>query len=266
VTAPLFQLLIDKQLGAVGMAVGKRHRAYRIGPHSAGDFPDGWTLVADEVPVHRNRVTSRDLETNLLSERTLWYELAGNMAPYLLGDVFMSREPTYQPGIGYGAGATSIAGTASIDGFALAWHALMSPPIGGRLDHRVGIYRPDLAPMVMKDGSHRWAVTHEADTPLILSNGVYSWGQPGQPASLVPCGFGSNDREYRQGAFPTDTIGIVPVSRFYAYLPILPGYDPAEGDAIVTTDDARFVVASPYTQQTGVSGHQMTIERFISAT
>lgn len=265
-TAAIFQMLIDKQLGAVGSALGKPHKVYRLGPISSGDFPDAWPVVAGNVPIHRNRVTSRNLESSLISERTLWYEIAGNMSPFRLGDVFLSTEPSYQPGVAYGTGATSIQGTGMLDGFALAWHGLASPPIGGRIDRRVGIYRPDLTPMAMTDGSKRWAVTHDSDTPLVLTNGTYAWGQTGNPASWLPCGFGSNDREYSHGPMAPDSVGITPAQRYYAYLPILPGYMPSEGDAILTETDERYVLMAPFEQQVGVAGYQFMIERVIGGT
>lgn len=265
-TSSIFQSMVDKALGNLGAAIGKDHAVYRIGPKSSGDFPAAWLKLTPRVSIHRNRVTSRDLESNLMSERTLWYEVIGDMSQFRLGDVFVSSEADYQPGLAYGAGATSIPGTQEIDGFALAWHAHASAPIGARISHPVQIYRPELSPAMQTDGSKRWAETHETDMPLILSNGVYSWGAPGGTASIVPAGLGSNDREYRGGAFQPDDTGILPMGRFYVYLPILPGYDPAEGDAVITEDDTRFVMTSPYTQRTGVVGHQATIERQISGT
>lgn len=215
--------------------------------------------------MHRNRITSRGLESNLLSERTLWYEIAGDVSPFLLGDVFVSADPPYFPGVAYGTGATMMPGTSELDAFALAWHARMNPPVGARLDRRVGIYRPLLAPQSMPDGSKRWNTTHERDTPLVLSNGTYSWGSIGGTASWVPCGFGSNDREFKGGGFTPDMTGIVPAARYFAYVPPLPGYIPAEGDALITESDARYVVLAPYHQNAGVVGSQLMIERLISA-
>lgn len=260
-----FQAAIDRALGAVGRNLGRPYRAYRIAQNSAGDFPTGWQERPGRAALVRNRVTSRDLETNLLSERSLWFELAGDMTAYQLGDVFVSAEPEYRPGSSYGAGATTLPGTIEIDGIAFASHVPMRAPIGARVDRRVGIYRSMLAPVPQQDGSKRWNTTLETDTPLVLSGGTFSWGASGAPPSLVPCGFGSNDREFRGGAFTPDTIGIVPAARYFAYLPPLPGYIPAEGDRIVTEDDARYVVLAPYRQEVGVAGGLFMIERMISA-
>lgn len=261
-----YQAVVDRALGAIGRQLGKPYQVYRVESNSAGDFPAGWSLISTSTPVMRNRVSSNHLETSLLSERSLWYELAGDISPFILGDVFISADTAYSPGIGYGSGATILPGTTEIDAFALAWHAPMQDPIGARIDRRVGIYRPSLAPRIMSDGSRRWSTTHEQDTPLVLTGGTYAWGAPGAKASWVPCGLGSNDRQVRDGGFGTDKIGIVPASRYFAYLPPLPGYAPVEGDALITEHDARYVVLSPYVQQSGVVGAQMMIERMVSGT
>jgi hypothetical protein len=57
---------------------------------------------------------------------------------------------------------------------------------------------------------------------------------------------------------------MLPVPRYYVYLPPLPGYTAAEGDAIITEDDARYAVIAPYRQETGVVGHQLMVQRYIS--
>lgn len=262
----LFQAAVDRALGAVGRSFGKPYAVYRIIQTSSGDFPNGWSQRTTNAPLLRNRVSSRNIESNLLSERTLWFELAGDLSPFLLGDVFVSADQTYYPGVGYGAGATTIAGTTEIDGLALAWHAPAQPPLGARIDRRVGIYRPSLAPTTMPDGSKRWNTTREQDTPLILNAGTYSFGAAAGKASWVPCGFGSNDRQFKDGPFAPDKIGAIPSARYFAYLPPLPGYTPVEGDALITEDDTRHVVLATYGQSVGVVGSQLMTERLISGT
>ena len=263
-TGAQFQASIDKMLGSIGRSFGKPYAVYRITATSSGDFPGGWLRLAQSMPVLRNRVSGRNLEQNQTTERTLWYELAGDLTRFRLGDVFIASDGPYAPGQSYGAGATSVPGTDEIDGFAFAWHAPVQPPHGARLDRRVGIYRPELTPGTAADGSTRWNTTHDTDTPLILSAGTFSFGSPGGTASLVPCGFGGVDRPYRGGEFEPDRIGITEAFLAYGYLPPLPGYTPSEGDALITVDDTRYIIVSVYRQETGAVGSQCLLARLIS--
>lgn len=264
-----FQLLVDQTLGAFASALGQPFSVYRNTPSSSGDFPTGWTQITSQFRCHRNRVRSQDAEVSMTSERTVWYEVLGDVSPYWLGDVFVQTDSPYFPGIAYGPRATAIAVTTDLNAFALAWHPPLRAPLAARIDRRVGIYRPALVPQTVSDGSPltaslQWRSTREYDTPLVLSNGAFSWGAPGGTASLVPCGFGTSDRQTRGEDMAPDPVGMVPSPRYYAYLPPLPGYQSAEGDAIITEDDARYVVISPFRQETGVVGSQLMIQRYIS--
>jgi hypothetical protein len=264
-TASVFARLIDKQLGAFGNRLGQPFNVYRITPSSSGDFPSGWYLVTSQAHAHRNRVRSQDAEVAMTSERTLWYEVIGDMSPFWLGDVFLQADSPFFPGIAYGDRATNLAGTIELNGFSLAWHAPMRPPLGARLDHRCKIFRPDLKPQVFADNSSQWRSTHEWDTPLVLTNGLYDWGTPSaSPASWVPCGIGTSDRQTRGEDMAPDPPGMLPVPRYYVYLPPLPGYTASEGDAIITEDGARYTVIAPYRQETGVVGSQLMVQRYIS--
>jgi hypothetical protein len=259
-----FQASIDKMLGSIGRSFGRPYAVYRIATTSSGDFPGGWLRLAQSMFVLRNRVSGRSLEQNQTTERTLWYELAGDFTRFRLGDVFVASDGPYAPGQSYGAGATSVPGTNEIDAFAFAWHAPVQPPHGARLDRLVGIYRPELTPGEAADGSTRWNTTHDTDTPLILAAGTFSFGSPGGTASMVPCGFGGVDRPFRGGEFEPDRIGITEAFLAYGYLPPLPGYTPSEGDALITVDDTRYVIVSVYRQETGAVGSQCLLARLIS--
>lgn len=264
-----FQLMLDRTLGAVAQRLGMPHSVYRNTPGSTGDFPDGWTLISTSAFAITNRVRSADADVSMTSERTLWYDVTSDVSPFWLGDVFVSTEAPYFPGIAYGDRATALPDTSDISGFALAWHQPLRPPLAARLDRRVGIYRPALVPQTYSDGSpltpsQQWRSTREFDTPLQLLNGVFSWGPPGGFASWVPCGFGTSDRQTRGEDMNPDPPGMLPSPRYYAYLPPLPGYQASEGDAIITEDDARYVVISPFRQESGVVGSQLMIQRYIS--
>lgn len=254
-----FQLLVDAQLGVMGQAIGVPHKVYRITSTSTGNYPDGWTLLTSYAMVHKNRVRSNDVEAALTSERSLWYQIVADMSRFQLGDVFVQNSPDFFPGVGYGAGATRMKTSIEYNGFALAWHAVANPPLGARVDRRIAIYRPRLIP---ENGE--WRSTHERDTPLVLSSGAYSWGVSGATASFVPAGFATSDRQTHGQDFPPDPPGMLPVARYYSYMPPLPGYTPAEGDAIIDEDGTRYVVIAPYTQNAGTVGSQVMMQRQIS--
>lgn len=254
--AAAFQGFIDAMLGTVGQLIGSQYAAYRITAKATGDFPTGWVLLPTQLLADRNRVTSGNIESNLASQRTLWYEIAGDVSAFLLGDVFVRISDT--------AGVNYMPGTTEIDAMVLASHAPVDVPIGARVDRRAGVYRASLAPGIAPDASAHWQITRDQATPLILTNGVYGWGTPGGVASWVPVGFGSNDRQARGSDFPPDTIAIPPTPRAFIYVPPLPGYTPTEGDTIITEDGSRYTVISPYLQETGVVGSQLLAERHIA--
>lgn len=262
--ASVFTHLIDKQLGAVGNRLGQPFTVYRLRQDSSGDFPVGWHRVSSRAHAHRNRVRSQDAEVSMTSERTLWYEVIADMSPFWLGDVFTANDAPFFPGVAYGERATSVPGTIELNGFALAWHPPMRPPLAGRIDRRCRIYRPSLEPIGFPDTSTQWRSTREWDTPLVLTNGNYAFGQPNTAASLVPCGFGTSDRQTRGEDMAPDPPGMLPVPRYYIFLPPLPGYTASEGDALICEDDSRYTVIAPYRQETGVVGSQLMVQRYIS--
>lgn len=261
VAGAVFQAKVDQMLGVFGRKFGAQHSVYRLGPTSSGDFPGGWTLLTTRALVHKNRVRANDVDVAMTSERTLWYQLAGDMSQFRLGDAFVQTDAAFFPEVAYGAGATSAIGTNEINGFCLAWHAMAQTPLGARIDRRVAIYRPQLTPI-----AGQWQSLRSADTPLVLSAGRYAFGASGGAASWVPCGFGTSDRQTRGEDMPPDPPGMMPVPRYYGYLPPLPGYHPAEGDAVITEDDARYVVIAPYYQEAGTVGSQLMMQRYISQT
>ena len=186
------------------------------------------------------------------------------MEPFLLGDVFLSTDPAYVPGQSYGAGATSVTPTLELNGLTLAWHAAVRVPVGSRIDHICQIYRPLDAVDAMADGTLVFRQANDRSMPLVLSNGQYAFGDPGATASLIPMGLSSTERPGKGNNFQPAVPGMTPLTRYYGYLPPLPGYIPSEGDRLITLGGARYQVLNPYHQKQGVVGSQMALERLIS--
>lgn len=250
---------IDKGLAIAGEKAGAPFTVCRIDADASGDFPTGWSVLPP-ASVYRARVRDAKLETDLLSGGTLWYELNGPVANYLLGDVFVSSDGAYADGVAYGVGATSVPNADQFDGFSLAWHASVQIPIGARIDRRVRIYRAGKGTATNPDTSRSWKVDKTGRVPVILADGVCTLGDRGADGSWFPAGFGSTERPSRGpefGGLATAT----PTIRAYAYVPPLPGFYFREGDEVISEDGTRFIVVQPFYQLVGVVGSQLMLDR-----
>lgn len=259
---------IDKGRGIAAKHLGPPFSAYRVEAGNSGDWPSGWTLVSPSFPLFRRRFQSESKAEISIKAVAQWYELIGNMEPFVLGDVFLQIDPAYVPRVSYGAGATAVSfTTVQFNGICLAWHPPVNKSLGARLDRRAQIYRPSADPaLLLADNTLYWKSTFENDQPLVLTNGVFAFGPPGSGSgSFVPIGLISQHRN-TNALFTPQTPGVTDLkpSRWMAYVPPLPGWSATEGDAIVCEDGSRFVISSPYAQEAGVVGNQLLIERKIS--
>lgn len=267
------QGLIDKGKGKAAHHVGMPFLGYRVGGASVGDFPSGWVPVTlpsggTVFSLLRRRLAEGKLEIGI-KNTALFYDIIANMDPFLVGDVFVQDDAPFVPGISYGAGATQVTGTTiEFNGMCLAWHPPENKAVGGRLDRRVKIYRPATSPATVPatTGTAKyWKETLDNDFSLTLSGGVYSFGTAAaNNANFVPAGFSAAIRQH-EWPFQPDTPGLLKEAKWFVYLPPLPGYLPAEGDALVDENGARYVVAVPFEQQTGVSGYQLVVDRKIAS-
>lgn len=254
---------IDKGRGIAAKHLAQPFAAYRIEGSSSGDFPGGWSLITANFPLFRRRyIAVGKIETGL-ARGALWYEIIANMAPYVLGDVFLQIDPDYVPGVSYGAGATLLYGTEQIEALSLAIHMPVGKSIGGRLDRRIKIYRPNAGPATLNDGSSFFKTTLDNDMPLVLTDGTYAFGPPSAAASYIPGGFAAYDRQYGDELFGPAVPSMPKPSRYFVYVPPLPGYTPTEGDAVVAEDGSRYVCELAFYQESGVVGSQLVVHRQI---
>ena len=260
------QQKIDTGKGKAAIRLGQPYTAYRITGAASGDFPAGWIPVETNIPILRRRINERLIETALEYAGTLWYNLTADMSDFLLGDVFVCTDPAYSSGVSYGPGATAIVGGSQyeIDAISFIWHTPINKAVGARIDRRCHVLRPLEAPDVAADGTLVWRQTNDRSTPLVLTNGVYSFGAPASTGSWIPIGLSSTARPGHGDNFPPSIPGMVGFARYYGHMPPLPGYQPAEGDRIITEDGARYVIHNPFRQEEGVVGHQLALERTIS--
>jgi hypothetical protein len=257
------QFRIDRRLGQIGQNIGQPFNVYRVGSTNSGDFPNNWTLVGS-VNAYRYRVPSSKLEVGV-EKADLLYNIFLNAGNYYLGDTFICTDPALVPGQSYGPEATILPSTLQINAFTLAWHMPVRIPVAARIDRRCRVYRPALTPSVLSDGSFYFKETNDNDQPLVLNSGVFSFGAAGSGVgSWVPLGMQSVTRR-SDYAFEKEP-GIVRSIAWHAYLPPLPGYEPSEGDALITEDGARYVILGSFNQEAGLVGNQMVVDRKISQT
>jgi hypothetical protein len=259
---------IDYGKGKAGTKLGQPYTAYRLTAAATGDFPNGWVAVQSNIPILRRRINERLIESALEYAGTLWYSITADMTNFLLNDVFMCTDATYSPGRSYGPGATAIVGGSQyeLNAFSFAWHQPINKAVGARIDRRCQILRPLGTPERGSDGSFVWRQANDATRPLVLNAGAYSFGAPHTIGNWIPIGFGSTARPGKGDNFPPEFPGMVGFARYYGFVPNLPGYEPAEGDRIITEDGARYVVHNPYRQEEGVVGQQLMLERKIAQT
>lgn len=258
---------VDKGRGIAARNLGQPFRAYRLDPSSSGDWPEGWLVTNNKFPLFRRRWSQEGKIETGLTRGALWFELIANMGPFLVGDVFLQIDPDYVPGVSYGAGATLEYDTDQFEGIGFAVHTPVGKSIGGRLDRRVMIHRPNRKPaQLANDGGKFRKTTLDDDVPLVMVGGKFKFGPPGGAGNFVPAGFAAYDRQYGQDLFSPDVPAMPKPSRYFIFLPSLPGYTPTEGDAIVCEDGSRYVVELPFYQQAGVSGSQLVAHRQIAQT
>lgn len=264
---------IDKGKGKAAHHVGMPFLGYRLTSASTGDFPSAWTPIPVCSSDHfqfsmlRRRLSEGKLELGIKNV-ALFYDIVANMNPFLVGDVFVQDDDAFVPGKSYGAGATSIVGTTiEFNGVALAWHPPENKAVGARIDRRVKIYRPSEVPAATTDRSATpyWKETNVNDLPLVLTGGTFAFGAAAAGnASFVPCGVLSAIRQ-TEWIFQPGVPGMLKEAKWFAYLPPLPGYMPAEGDALIDENGARYHVVVPFEQKTGVAGYQLVVDLKISS-
>src|SRR5262245_59833627 len=167
---------IDHGRGIAARVLGQPYNVYRVQATPAINFFDVTNRLSVNTKVLRRRISSRDAIEGAERLGTLFFEIVGDMSPWLTGDVFVQNDPVY------GTGDTQVDfPTVQFNGFCLSFHGPIKKAIGARIERQVQVYRPVQAP----DASGRWSPTFgQALAPMVLSNGQFSFGTVGQLASL----------------------------------------------------------------------------------
>jgi hypothetical protein len=234
--------------------IGVPHSIYRVGSQSNGDVLNAENLIAQNVLVRTTVAYGGQMRLALETEKQmgmLWYNLVFDCRPFQVGDIFVNTDPVYN------AGATGVSyPTLEFKGFALADRSPEKKNLGGRLNLQAYINRMSAGP----DSSDRYDRTNLNAQPLILTNGQFALGTPGETGSLIPMGLLTSGRSYGDRAF--DQIpGEERKSGWVCYVPPLPGFHFKAGDRIITELGARYTVIVPFGQEIGASGFQLFLER-----
>lgn len=248
------QQKLDYGRGKEAQVLGPPYDVYRMNSQdSDGNVLISANQIATSVKVRCKVAYGASIRTSLESEKNqgiIWYEICADMSPFLVGDIFVLNDPVY------GQGYSSVNfETDEFKGFALADHSPMKKSLGGRLNCTVQILRPSLLP----NSSGQWDRATNF-LPVTLTAGVFELGQVNTIPANIPAGLVALGRSYGSQAFMH-----VPAeqrkSGWELYMPALNGFNIREGDRIIGTDGAKYIVIIPYTQYVGTTGAQWFLER-----
>jgi hypothetical protein len=253
----LVQRHLDYGRGKAGSILGAPASLYRVGLGLAAvNYLDALNLLRTNLHFSYSPIAKKqDLETPE-HMGTMFYELGIDMTrqQLLLGDVAVITDPVY------GVGSTIVEGaTTDMSAVALCGHMPGKTVIGARIDRLAWVYRPG-AP----DATGYWDERPEVATPVILTNGVYSFGSVHATPTLVPVGLMTHSRVF--GHEFKDAPGSTGFTHYFCYIPPLPGIKLREGDYILTdgpsfATGSRYVVIGPWEQEEAVVGYQLIMER-----
>lgn len=252
------QDLIDEGLQFAADELGPPHDVYRVGPDSSGNIIDPSNKIATGVSIFTKIAYGAGIRDSFEAERTqgiIWYRVIADMRAFKVGDVFVVNDPVY------GAGSSSVSfETDEFKGFALADHSPIKKALAGRLNCNVTIARPAAGP----NAQGQFDKTKREALPLVLNDGVFSFGAKTDTACQIPAGLMATGRSYGDRSFSQ-----VPAeqrkSSWALYLPALPGLNAREGDRIIGPDGSRYILVVPFTQHVGASGSQWLLERELGA-
>ncbi len=255
------QLRIDNARGRAGRVLGPPCNVFRCQPGAAINYLDAANQIGTNVRIARRKNTRKD-DIEAPEMGSIFYNMMMDASTYLTGDVFVEADPYY------GAGGTiANFSTLQFEAYCLAYHAPFKRTVAVRLDRTATIYRASQFPDSSGYFDNMLVNSMQSMTPLVLVNGVWSFGASTATPSAVPIGMSAQPR-LRSLLFkeiPDSTSDVV----YFVYVPALNGVTLVEGDRIVTdgtieTTESRYVVQHPYIQQAGLQGSQLLCKREVS--
>jgi hypothetical protein len=250
---------IEYGRGKAAAYTGLKYDVYRLSSTSNGDFIASGNQIASGIWARRiqQRQFKGALETPVKPEMLL-YQVIADLRNFTIGDVFIQDDPNFQ------AGFTSVNyATSEFNGFALASHEALEQVIGPRLNKNAQFYRQTAAVSV---GSYTSSSAENA-LPLICTDGLYAFGAKGSTASKIPVGLTPLQNTYGDRDY-SDVGGMPRKSAWRLYIPPMPfaavnGQQATlrEGDRVIMSDGAQYKVLVEYSQDVGVTGSELFLER-----
>ncbi len=242
---------IDFGRGQAADVLGQPGAIYRLNSASSGTWIDPANQIFQNYPVLRKVLRSDPgLESTTIMS-TMFYNLIADLTPLELGDIWIQTDPYY------GKGDTLVDySTSQFDGICIASHGPVKKAFGARLDRMLTVYRPAEA----TDSNGYYNTTLPAAQPLVLKNGIFNLGVPGDTPVQIPGGFMVRARPFGAPQFGGDIPGIPRYAEWYVYVPPLEGFTFRQGDRIMTYEGSRFIVVNPWHQEAGFVGSQMSLE------
>jgi hypothetical protein len=262
-----FQGIQDLLYGIGAKLIGTNYSQYRITSTSNGNVLDPSNLILQNFPIQRKRYTpEKSLESNM-AQGCYYFQLMGDMATVLVGDVFVSTDTVAM----YGPGSTMVDwSTYMFNGFCLGSHGVIKVPIAPRIDRQVQIYRPATVP----DSNNYNVTTLDGALPIMIVNGITQLGTAGDvsAAALIPAGFmpGKRPKGDIFGTIPDMpdapqwSIYIIPLPTSTASPTPSPSYSNfsiREHDIIVSQAGDFYRVVDAWWQDSGLAGSFLTARR-----
>lgn len=239
--------------------VGQPYSVYRLGANAAAAFVDPLNLKYSNFRMLRRINTKRENYEGPEHFGTLVYEFIGDATNLFVGDVLLQADPFW------GIGDTLVDFfTIQYEGVCLVAHQPEKKTMAARLDRFGAIYRVQSTP----DATGFWDGTLNFAQPLVLTNGVYSFGTVGQTPTPVPLGLQSISRTFEDlvKGLPTTTKR----THWECYIPPLPGVHLQESDRILMDANpllpstcSRYTIHHPFNQEAGFVGYQLVLSRDI---
>lgn len=244
---------VDGGRGKAAKKLGSPYDVYRVELGSSGDFVSAPHKVASDVLVLAKPSSLAAHKDGVVANGLVEYNLIADLSSFKVGDVFVNVDQFF--GTGHTRSVSAPAG--SYQGFCLTQHASIRKAIGCRLNDTAQVYR--LNKGVDADGY--WSAEFSNSNSLRLVSGVFSFGAG--VAAKIPIQLAPVLRPYGDRVIDKEPSNIRQ-SAYMAFVPPLPGFHFREGDRLIASDGARYVVVVPGGQDVGAVGFQMFLQREVA--
>lgn len=249
------QKTVDLGRGVAASIVGQPGNVYRLLPGVSGAFIQSATEVLVNFPLMRKVIKGGAAMEAHEGISTVYFNLICDLRQLETGDVYILNDPYY----GTGANLVDYP-TQEFVGVCVVHHSVMKPSYGMQLNRLATIWRPETQP----DGTGYFQSAALAGQPMNIVNGQAVWGPVGGTPDYLPIGLAPVTRPIKPEQFRPGLAGMTEHVDYFCFVPPIEGYHPKEGDYIMTLDDSRYIVQTPWFLEAGIVGNSMIIRRVTS--